>query len=437
MNGGYGRGRRPGPASITRATDPGVGERPIDEECGFVESWGMRKVFLLSAALIFQASAEATPWTRHVIDGSSKGADGVRLGDVDGDGLPDIVTGWEEGGQVRVMRNPGPARSKEPWPTVTVGKVPAVEDAVFVDLDGDGRLDVVSAAEGGTQSVSVHWAPKDVAEVMNSAAWKSEKLAAVTGMARWMFCEPMEDGADGMGLVIGSKEKGARIGMLRTSGDPRDAEAWSLHTWREAGWTMTLKARDLDGDGRQDLLATDRRGERRGVFWFKNPGKGAGTEPWAAVPISGADEEGEWMFAALADLNGDGREEVIAARRPRNLVIFSTQDQARREWKPITLTTPDWAGTVKAVSAANIDGDGKIQLAVSCEHAKGPLSGVFLVASPMVEPVFTDISGKEGTKFDLVEWLDLDGDGDLDLLTCEEAENLGVVWYENPRSGSD
>ena len=36
---------------------------------------------------------------------------------------------------------------------------------------------------------------------------------------------------------------------------------------------------------------------------------------------------------------------------------------------------------------------------------------------------------------DRIELLDLDGDGDLDVLTCEERQNkngLGVIWYENP-----
>ncbi len=42
------------------------------------------------------------------------------------------------------------------------------------------------------------------------------------------------------------------------------------------------------------------------------------------------------------------------------------------------------------------------------------------------------ISGPQGIKFDLVKLLDLDGDGDLDVLTCEERDNLGVIWYENP-----
>ena len=52
----------------------------------------------------------------------------------------------------------------------------------------------------------------------------------------------------------------------------------------------------------------------------------------------------------------------------------------------------------------------------------------------VTDPVWEahDISGPEGGKYDLVELLDLDGDKDLDVITCEERRNLGVVWYENP-----
>ena len=44
----------------------------------------------------------------------------------------------------------------------------------------------------------------------------------------------------------------------------------------------------------------------------------------------------------------------------------------------------------------------------------------------------SDISGAAGTKFDRMELVDLDDDGDLDVITCEESESLGVIWYENP-----
>jgi hypothetical protein len=48
---------------------------------------------------------------------------------------------------------------------------------------------------------------------------------------------------------------------------------------------------------------------------------------------------------------------------------------------------------------------------------------------------FYKLSGLKGRKFDLVTLIDLDGDGDLDVLTNdenEEGDGLGVVWYENP-----
>ena len=38
---------------------------------------------------------------------------------------------------------------------------------------------------------------------------------------------------------------------------------------------------------------------------------------------------------------------------------------------------------------------------------------------------------------DRIELLDVDADGDLDVITCEEnagpnSRGLGLVWYENP-----
>jgi hypothetical protein len=89
---------------------------------------------------------------RHAIDNTGRGADGTRWVDVNGDGLLDIVTGWEESGEIRLRLHPGHAKVREPWPGVVVGKVGSPEDAVFVDLDGDGAIDVLSSCEGGTNS---------------------------------------------------------------------------------------------------------------------------------------------------------------------------------------------------------------------------------------------------------------------------------------------
>ena len=80
----------------------------------------IREAIVLACVLLSTALASAEPWRRHVVDDSSRGADGVRLADVNGDHLMDVTTGWEEGGLIRVYLNPGPNGCREKWPAVKV-----------------------------------------------------------------------------------------------------------------------------------------------------------------------------------------------------------------------------------------------------------------------------------------------------------------------------
>src|SRR3954452_5850648 len=99
--------------------------RPVPFSVGFL-------LLVLLEAGPLPAQERGPAWARHAVDASSRGADGVRLADVNGDGLADIATGWEEGGRVRVCLNPGRSAAKRPWPAVTVGNVRSPEDAVLV-----------------------------------------------------------------------------------------------------------------------------------------------------------------------------------------------------------------------------------------------------------------------------------------------------------------
>jgi len=148
----------------------------------------MKLSLVISLSLLLALSLAAEPWMRHTIDNSSKGADGVRLMDVNGDGLLDVATGWEEGGVVRVYINPGPKKSKAEWPAVTVGKVKSVEDAVFFDVDNDGAIDVVSSCEGKTKAIYVHWAPKDKSKYLDESAWTTEAFPATL---KGQTCKPI------------------------------------------------------------------------------------------------------------------------------------------------------------------------------------------------------------------------------------------------------
>jgi hypothetical protein len=380
------------------------------------------------------ADTEGPAWRRHVIDSSSRGADGIRLADVNGDGHLDVATGWEEGGVVRVCLNPGPQRVREKWPSVTVGEVGSPEDAVFVDLDGDGAVDVVSSSTGRVKSVWVHWAPASAAGYLEPEAWKTEAMPAVEGRQQWMFALPLQlDGSNGVDLVLGAKGKGAQVGWLQAPAEPRDLKGWRWHPVYDAVWIMSLVAADMDNDGDPDILLSDRKPPAGSALWLENPGPGPPQSlPWKVHRISGGPKE--MMFLTLDDLDQDGIPEVLAATGGRELVLYRRASAFSGEWRGESIPLPPQAGTGKAVRVGDIDLDGNPDIVFSCENA-GKRQGLMWIPSSRTgarRQKARPISGLEGIKYDLVELLDLDGDGDLDVLTTEEKINLGVIWHENP-----
>jgi len=373
------------------------------------------------------------PWTRHTIDGGSRGADGIRVGDLNHDGLADLTTGWEEGGEVRVYLNPGVERSTQPWPHLIVGKVASPEDAVFVDINGDGRLDVVSSCEGGEKTVYAHFAPANASDLLNSVQWTTIAFPVTRNAAWWMFCLPLEiDGQHGIDLILGAKGRGAKIGWLESPLDPRESEDTRWHPLADVGWIMSLRHRDVDADGDQDVVFSDRTGSERGIWWLENPGVARALHGfWQKHAVAGLGRE--VMFLDIDDLDGDGREDIVCAVKGEDLVFAKRLATDTPGWREEHMLMPSGVGTGKGVAVGDLDGDRRPDLVVSCENAR-ELVGVFwLQRSEVGRWIAHDISGlQEGVKFDRIELLDLDGDTDLDVVTCEETDHLGVVWYENP-----
>ncbi len=379
--------------------------------------------------LIATAQVYAEPWQRHTIDNSSQGADGVRVADVNGDGLMDLTTGWEEGGLIRVYINPGAARAKQPWPAVTVGKVKSPEDAVFADLDQDGAIDVISSCEGKTRKVFVHWAPTNLDDYLSRDAWRTDKVPCADNGQMWMFCLPMQiDGQFGMDLVVGSKGENASVGWLQAPSDARKMSEWKYHRLYDAGWIMSLLARDMDSDGDEDIVISDRKGANRGVLWLEHPSNDLAhnASQWKTHRLGAADRE--VMFLAVGRDDSDNPGSIFATCRNDSIAKLSPPN-----WELSEIPMPSNTGTGKGIAVTDINLDGRTDIAFTCENANGSKSGVrWLSRTASGNWKDHEISGPEGIKFDRIEMMDLDQDGDLDLVTCEERANLGVIWYENP-----
>lgn len=385
------------------------------------------------------ANGDEGGWVRHTIDDSSVGADGARLRDVNGDGLPDIATGWEEGNRVRVYIHPGFDAVRDRWPAVTVGEVGSPEDAVLVDLDGDGASDVVSSCEGRVRTMFAHFAPADSERYLDADAWTTEPFPVTAGASAWMFCLPMEiDGANGVDLIAGSKHPNGMIGWLRSPKSPRRVDTWTWHPWFDATWIMSLEAVDMDGDGDLDLLASDRKTGRSGCLWMENPGRDAmrasAEREWREHRIGA--RGAEVMFLDDADVDGDGLEDVIVPTYGGPMLWHRRLDASGTRWETHEIAMPPGVGTGKSVRVTDLDHDGRPDLVVSCGNSGNGKSGLFWLSAAgkpgEADRTYHEISGPKGVKFDLVQLADLDGDGDLDVVTCEERDQLGVIWYENP-----
>ena len=199
---------------------------------------------------------------------------------------------------------------------------------------------------------------------------------------------------------------------------------------------MSIRKTDIDGNGQSEILFSDRKGSRSGIFLLQH----LDSPPWFDPPeLIGAAGD-EVMFLDVADLNSDNKPDIAAAIRPDKISYFyQPEDSTDSKWErreQFAGVPGERFGSSKAVAIADINRDGRLDAVITCERADGKLSGVFWVtmrtASSERGLHYRDISGPDGVKYDRMELLDIDKDGDLDIMTCEERSNLGVFWYENP-----
>ena len=427
------------------------------------------KTIPLAAAIMFSLPAMAapsaslptsptgTPWVRHVITALSVGADGVDVRDVNGDGLRDVTTAWEEGGIVTVSLHP-PAGSdpRLAWPTSVVATgMHGVEDAKFANLDGDGQVDVISANDGG-QRISAHFA---------GSPWSTVTIASSLGHNRWMQAAAADiDGDGNMDIVAGSRAgtavNPAVIAWFRNPGPnlAREGTAWTYHEMTKAGWTMSVISTDVDGDGDPDTIVSDRGSFRQpnnvvswenyGARWIETVRRGNAAPTFVnhAIEIAGSCAmctPGDAMFVALHDMDGDGVLDLIdgtsSGNRPNRVVVHRNLAAwgPPSTWSNDLLPTRTNVGHYQGVAVGDIDGDRLLDLVISTWEADklpaSPLSGVYWernLGDGRWEA--RELSGPLGTKHDNAVLDDVDGDGDLDVINTEQVENLGVIWFENP-----
>jgi hypothetical protein len=210
----------------------------------------------------------------------------------------------------------------------------------------------------------------------------------------------------------------SNIQYLVVPPDPAN-ETWTLGQLAAVTQNEALSAGDIDGDGHTDLLL--------GTQWLRNNGAA-----WHPYTIS--EDEGHPDRNLLVDLNNDGRLDALvgfeAIGVPGKLAWYEPADSMSELWTEhhfATLMGP------MSLGAADIDGDGDLDVIVGEHSTENPESARLLILensdgsgdSWLVHQVFKGDEHHDGAQVS-----DLDGDGDLDILSIGWTHDR-VLVYEN------
>ena len=179
---------------------------------------------------------------------------------------------------------------------------------------------------------------------------------------------------------------------------------------------------DFDGDGWDDVLKVGLPGTP--AYWFQNPGTQEG--PWKkrlVFPV--VDNEAP----TFTDLTGDGRPELLCTFEGRLGYLSPRRDKIDAEWKWTSISDRGkWHKYSHGLGAGDVNGDGRRDFLMPEGWWLAP-STARAAGNWMHHPHKFANGGAE------IYAVDVDGDGDADVVSSQEAHKYGLSWFE--QVGSD
>jgi FG-GAP-like repeat len=309
---------------------------------------------------------ENPTWERHVITDGKPATQEHTGYDIDGDGIPELVlqTGFAQEherseGNVWLLEHQSDPRGR--WKERLIDHYPASHDTRFADIDGDGKKELINGPLTGPGTKSpwvggkvsmfwyrpgewkrmiitedlnginhrirpVRWNPNDKREALLTSGYDGISLFQSTGSGndlKWQHqvIHAAHPPVEGKPQIIGGGDaelgwiNGKRFIASDEGFNPSDTVAVYLED-PPGKWTRKVLLQppdfisghdvavaDLNGDRRDDFIAGDRNGKDTHVFYAPNDLHGE----WVHQVIPGMAAESN----VIADINGDGRMDLV------------------------------------------------------------------------------------------------------------------------------
>ncbi len=273
--------------------------------------------------------------------------------DVNYDGWADLIRFDQPGGVCVWYENP--KNGKSLWQSHMILQTAGNETPVFVDVDLDGRMDLIC---NDTKAKQVVWLKSPSAK--NDITWQRYVISndSLRGTHRYTHGLGWGDvNKDGRNDVI------IKTGWWESPKNVKDAD-WKFHPANFGEDCANMFVYDVDKDGDQDVISSS--AHNYGIWWHEQKQQGKETN-WVTHEISKSFSQSHSL--AFKNINADGHPDLITGKRyfahngkdpgafePAVLIWFEYLPGKIAKWIPHEIDNNSGVGNNFVVSDINKDG---------------------------------------------------------------------------------
>jgi len=380
----------------------------------------------LSVSAFYPNAGQGIPFDGPVpVNEAAMGAHSVLSADLDNDGDLDLVSAARDDGGVIWYRNMGGAT---PWfETHVIATIPGVYLALPADVNGDGKIDIVTVSVGTVSSDRPSGQPGQ-----GRVLWFQNNGAPLPAFEPRVVAEGLNYPVSAQ---VGDFDSDGRLDIVVATRDDNSVRWFHNGGGSVPGFTpytiasgvmgaVSVDVGDINRDGALDVVSASENDDR--ILWFANNGTG-GFTPNVVRPGSPAPDLDFAKNVHLVDVNGDGALDIV----------YVSEDQNQAGWyRSSGGATPSWTQQVldngrthiKQITSGDVDNDGDIDLIAASADDN---SLTLYRNDGALAPTFTThniTAAAAGARW--AHAADLNGDGLIDLAVAARGANL-VAWFPN------